>query len=180
MRASVNQVLIFVGNMMVVALARLCRHPIFVAGRHVSLSLGCLAMCCSRLAPLALRGRLDTTWGDERDCFPAGGQESWRAGISKRATCRTFHHSFATHPLEDGYDIRTVQELLGHRDVSTSMIYMHVLNRGPGVVHSPADRAGRGIEGRARAGGALAGEGLPWLSLTVTACLVFVSLYLLA
>jgi len=61
------------------------------------------------------------------------------SGIAKRASCHTFRHSFATHLIEGGYDIRTVQELLGHSDVKTTMVYTHVLNRGPSGVRSPMD-----------------------------------------
>jgi site-specific recombinase XerD len=62
-----------------------------------------------------------------------------QAGIQKKVGCHTFRHSFATHLLQNGYDIRTVQELLGHKDVKTTMIYTHVLNRGGRGVRSPLD-----------------------------------------
>jgi integron integrase len=62
-----------------------------------------------------------------------------RVGITKPASCHSLRHSFATRLLEAGYDIRTIQELLGHRDVATTMIYTHVPNRGPFGVRSPID-----------------------------------------
>jgi hypothetical protein len=65
-------------------------------------------------------------------------QAAHRAGLAKRVTTHAFRHSFATHLLEDGYDIRTVQELLGHKDVQTTMVYTHVLNRGGRGVRSPS------------------------------------------
>lgn len=63
-----------------------------------------------------------------------------RAGLAKRATCHTFRHSFATHLVEDGYDIRTVQEILGHNDLSPTMIHTHILDQGWAAVRSPIDR----------------------------------------
>ncbi len=75
----------------------------------------------------------------ERSIQRAVKQAIQRTGITKHGGCHTFRHSFATHLLEDGYDIRTVQELLGHKDVKTTMIYTHVLNRGGQGVRSPLD-----------------------------------------
>ena len=77
---------------------------------------------------------------DEKGLQRAIKQAAVDAGLTKNVTPHTLRHSFATHLLQAGYDIRTVQELLGHKDVQTTMIYTHVLNKGGRGVTSPLDR----------------------------------------
>lgn len=86
-------------------------------------------------------GKIERHHGDQKAIQRAVKAAVKLAGITKPASCHTFRHSFATHLLESGYDIRTVQELLGHSDVKTTMIYTHVLNRGGRAVRSPMDRS---------------------------------------
>lgn len=94
----------------------------------------------ARLSPDASNGVIRRYHLSESTLQRAVKEARRLAGISKPASCHTFRHSFATHLLENGYDIRTVQELLGHKDVRTRrLIYTHVLNRGPGAVLSPLD-----------------------------------------
>jgi integron integrase len=96
-----------------------------------------------RISPDPRTGKLRRHHYDETMLQRAVKAAAQKAGLEKRVGCHTLRHSFATHLLENGYDIRTVQELLGHKDVKTTMIYTHVLNRGPKGVRSPLDEQER-------------------------------------
>lgn len=92
------------------------------------------ALCCTALTLILASGQLH-----ESSLQKAEKKAADLAGIIKSISCHTFRHSFATHLLEDGYDIRTVPELLGHKNLNTTMIYTHVLNKGVKAVRSPLD-----------------------------------------
>jgi site-specific recombinase XerD len=92
------------------------------------------------MATRASRDRRSGAWR-RHHIYPDSVQRHVKAaGIVKPASCHTFRHCFATHLLERGYDIRTVQELLGHKDVKTTQIYTHVMRKGANAVQSPLDR----------------------------------------
>ena len=93
----------------------------------------------SKLAPDPHTGITCRRHADSGSLYKAIKQAARRVGINKSVSPHTFRHSFATHLLEAGYDIRTVQDLLGHKSVKTTMIYTHVLNKGPLAVRSPLD-----------------------------------------
>ena len=108
------------------------RHPDEMGEPEISAFLSSLATIVGSVR--APRPRPRRSW---RPC--SGARRGTTIATTKPVTPHALGHSFATHLLEDGYDIRTIQELVGHKDVTTTMIYTHILNRGPHGVHSPLD-----------------------------------------